>query len=107
MATIYKVCSATGSINALITMTSSATSTRTYTNSSGCAVREISKILTFKASAPSVGNYQIYYTYYLEYSTQFHSDGPATKQTGNVTMPAGATSVTKEVLTYVRTDCPI
>ena len=106
MAEIYTVCVSNVATDATINMSVPASySTRVY-DSQGCTVREQTKIVTFTSDVGSDDPYRIFYTYTLEYRTNFDSEGAPELQQAFVTMPAGSLSVTKQVYHYIRWDCP-
>jgi hypothetical protein len=98
MATIYKVCTAAGSANASINLSNgTCPSTWSVSAQGDCDVYQKYKTLTFTASIPSTSSYTIYYTYTVTYYENYELIDTQLN-VGNVTMPAGATSVTKSVL---------
>lgn len=98
MSQIYKVCTTSGSANAVINMSnSSCASTWTNYTVGDCNVYEKRKTLTFSSNTPSSVSYRIYYSYTVTYMENYQVTGTQVFF-DNVTMPAGATSVTKQVL---------
>jgi len=109
MAEIYKICVNNLAVNTTVNISVPASySTRVYTNGAGCTVREQTKVVTFTSSVPSDDNFRIFYSYTVDYREDFQDDGIAPLiRSSFVTMPAGATSVTREVYHYIREDCPV
>ena len=71
MAEIYRVCASGLAVDSEVTMSTSAISTRTFTNVVGCEVEEQTKIATFECDVASDEDFKIYYSYTVEY----HSNG--------------------------------
>jgi hypothetical protein len=97
MAIIYKVCTASGSANATITMTNGTcpSSWTTYTQG-GCDIYEKRKTLTFHSSIPSTVDYAIYYTYSITFYENYQFIDTQLNH-GSVIMRAGATTASASV----------
>jgi hypothetical protein len=70
---------------------------RDYTDGSGCYVRAVEKILKFTTSVASDEPFTIYYKTTVEYYLNGVSEGSGVIN-GTVEMPAGATSIQRQVL---------
>ena len=99
MAEIYKVCVDGQAVNASITLSNGTcpASTINY-QEGGCNIFEKWKTLTFTSNTPADNNYRIFYSVTVTYYTNYDQDGSPVIQWGFITMPEGATIVTKQVL---------
>lgn len=97
MAETYRVCYEGDYVDTSVTMTQGSCQSRTY-NSGLCTVTDKTRILTFTSTQVSDEDFRIWYNYTVTYTTNGTvTTGPVTVR-DYVTMPAGTTSITKEVL---------
>ena len=98
MAIYYKVCSEGFAVTSTITMSEgSCGNLRVYTNAQGNEVRETSKVLRFNTSVVSDNDFRINYTYTKKFYINGILESTITVN-GIVTMPAGHSYTTKEVI---------
>jgi len=76
-----------------------------YTDHLGCDVLEVLRTATFTCSVPSDEDFSIYYTYLESKMVDFEVEYTDLTRTASVTMPAGATTFTADVLYTKRVIC--
>lgn len=78
-----------------------------YTDRFGCDVLDVKRTATFTCSVPSDEDFTIYYTYLETKMVEFETEYEDLIRTATITMPAGATTLTFDVLYTRRIICPV